>query len=213
MHGLPCSYPDAGQATKQAQAPSAAATPVSRSASQPLTPPSDLSQPNWNPELHVVDPAVLLLPSQGWDLHGDSDWEFAVLNGGSSAGCTSAVGHESEASIVGLFPVQQPSSDPFCDLSVYLSGRWTGAEQGLDFLDGTLKGYIDGFATGLHRPAFVHSRHWDASTRPLALLEATAVGQLYATVRMSPSDTILLRSIDNQLVQVQRSVRLNTQSL
>jgi hypothetical protein len=83
------------------------------------------------------------------------------------------------------------------------------AEQGLDLLDRVLKSYVDGVAQGSHRPHFIHHLNWDRDCRPLVLIEAAAVAQLYATVTLQ-ADAVLLRSIDTQLISLQRNVGFDT---
>jgi hypothetical protein len=92
-------------------------------------------------------------------------------------------------------------------LPVSLGDAWTSVEHGLDYIDHAIKGYVDGFATGLHRPPFIHFRDWDGARGPLTLVEAAAVAQLYKT-RTPASDSVLIRSIDAQLLQIQRNVGL-----
>lgn len=97
----------------------------------------------------------------------------------------------------------------FQGLSAHLTDKRVTAEQGLDLIDGVLKSYVDGVAQESRRPHFIHHLNWDNNHRPLVLIEATAVAQLYATVTMR-ADTVLLRSINTQLVSLQLNVSFDT---
>ncbi|KAK4233074.1 hypothetical protein C8A03DRAFT_39240, partial [Achaetomium macrosporum] len=88
------------------------------------------------------------------------------------------------------------------DLSSYLFGRGQSVGASLNFIDHVLKGYVDGLASGLSRPAFIHFRDWKDSRRRLALVEEAAVSQLYA-VRTPQSDPVLVRAIEARLLQIQ----------
>jgi hypothetical protein len=127
--------------------------------------------------------------------------------------------HCPSISSVGLLEEAGPASNPhfepsrkqspFQDLSSYLSKQWKTTQQGLDLIDHFFKANADNFATGLHRPPFVHFQDWDMATRPEFLCEAVSVGQLYLyTSRTAQSDAVLLRAIDTQLGQIQLKVCL-----
>ena len=95
------------------------------------------------------------------------------------------------------------------DLSGLLRNQWTTVEQGLNLIDGLIKSYVDGVAQGSHRPPFIHHCSWDHNRRPLVLVEAMAVAQLYATTTPQ-SDAVLLRSIQTQLISLQQTVSVNS---
>lgn len=102
---------------------------------------------------------------------------------------------------------QTRKQSPFQDLSSYLGEKWKTAQQGLDLIDRVLKANVDHFASGLHKPLFVHFQDWDMARRPAFLCEAVSVGQLYMyTSRTAQSDAVLLRAIDTQLSQIQLKV-------
>lgn len=208
VHALPCAYPQTEPLGANPTQP--AATPSSsRGVSFPLAPSSDLSRSHCASTFdHEAD-----FPNQQ-DLFSMAPW----VTDGSIEWQSEAPSFLNESYYVGGGPlaslyVPTGESNPSLAhasqiLPVYLGDAWTSVEHGLDYIDHAVKGVVDGFATGLRRPPFVHFRNWDGAGRPLALVEAAAVAQLYRT-RTPASDSVLIRSIDAQLVEIQRNVGFN----
>lgn len=234
VHALPCSYPPgvtaaavAGSAAtpgmnatdpvdvlSQQQLAGSDSGSVSRQAFFPLTPLSWASVQQ-NQQMNLSDTS-LSFHGQPWIHETGSSWPYQpVPTSAADAGEESTT---SSSSVDTSWKPSPPSShstpqhdqpdsttDAFQKLSIYISSRWASAEQGLDFMDRLLKEQVQGFATGQRRPYFIHPVHWTSTGRPLALIEATVVAQLYLT-RTPQSDPLLLRAIDTQLTQIQRSV-------
>jgi hypothetical protein len=238
VHALPCSYPPGVTAAAVA---GSAATPgmnatdpvdvlsqqqlagsdsgsVSRQAFFPLTPLSWASVEQ-NQQMNLSDTS-LSFHGQPWIHETGSSWPYQpVPTSAADAGEESTTSSSVDTSWKPSPPSShstpqhdQPDSttDAFQKLSIYISSRWASAEQGLDFMDRLLKEQVQGFATGQRRPYFIHPVHWTSTGRPLALIETTVVAQLYLT-RTPQSDPLLLRAIDTQLTQIQRSVSSHRQ--
>jgi hypothetical protein len=209
VHALPCAYPQTEPLGANSTQPAAAPSSY-RGVSLPLTPSSDLSRPHWastiSQEADLFNQQDLFSVA-GWVPDGSIEWQSEAPAFPNESYCVGD-GH-----LAPLYVPTGESNPPLANavqiLPVYLGDAWTSVDHGLDYIDHVVKGYVDGFATGLHRPLFIHFRNWDGAGRPLALVEAAAVAQLYKT-RTPFSDSVLIRSIDAQLLQIQRNVGFKT---
>ncbi|KAK4097278.1 hypothetical protein N658DRAFT_479203 [Parathielavia hyrcaniae] len=213
VHALPCAYPRTetgplGVGANPAQ-PAAMPSGTSSGVALPLTPSSDLSRPQWASESTIKPQADVpnqqdLFSVAGWVPDGSIDFLNEIY-------CSRSRPLASPPYV----PTGQSNPPPLANAShilpVSLGDAWTSVGHGLDYIDHVLKGYVDGFATGLQLPSFIHFRNWDGACRPLALVEAAAVAQLYRT-RTPASDPVLIRSIDAQLLQIQRNIARHTRA-
>ncbi|KAL2151658.1 hypothetical protein VTH82DRAFT_6756 [Thermothelomyces myriococcoides] len=143
--------------------------------------------------------------SGGWqDLFAIPDQGMASVDGSSS-------GTSLSNSSMAVSKPLSPERDPFLELSAYLSLRWTTAEQGFQLIDRELKSYVDGLPRGLRRMPFVHRRDWEESRRPLVLVEAMAVAQLYS-MRTPQCEPLLLQSIDERLIAIRKNLPTHTRA-
>ncbi|KAH6844724.1 hypothetical protein B0I37DRAFT_343250 [Chaetomium sp. MPI-CAGE-AT-0009] len=213
IHGLLCTYPHDGALHPTAPPNHALAVPLSTVAHQaPLTPSSTPPQPLWTPAVDQEPGLTASLNSfseASWVPDLPDDWRepFFLFNVGqgyaeiSSANVTAPVSTANNSQGT----TESSEVDSFQHPSVHLTDKWATAEQGLDLIDRVLKSYVDGVAQGVDRPPFIHHWHWDHGRRPLVLVEATAVAQLYTTTTPQ-SDAVLLRSINTQLLSLQRNL-------
>jgi hypothetical protein len=212
VHALLCTYPEGTRLGATSSSSHTLVVPSSNFAGySPLTPSSNPPQALWTsadsltPDL--ADPSAPFHEAgwvsdavRGWqeafsffdEAHSSSDGYLSIID-------TRPTHNNSESLIT-----RTAAPNSFQDLSAYLSDRWITAEDGLQLIEKALKAHIDGLARGLPPAFFIHFRDWDESGRPLMLSEAKVLAQLYAT-RTSDVDSLLFRSIDTQLLLIQRN--------
>ncbi|KAK4040433.1 hypothetical protein C8A01DRAFT_15677 [Parachaetomium inaequale] len=185
--------------------------PSTLAGSAPLTPASNTPQSLWAPGdaqgPGLTDP-LYPLSETGWVSDAVGDWEaFSFSDAvhgsaeGSLANIDALAAHSNSRSLI----PENATPDSFQGLSAYLGEKWRTAESGVEFIERVLKGHIDGLACGLPPALFIHFRDWDETRRPLVLSEAKVLAQIYAT-RTPDVDSLLSRSIDTQLLLIQRNV-------
>ncbi|KAK3306101.1 uncharacterized protein B0T15DRAFT_534337 [Chaetomium strumarium] len=216
VHGLVCVYPNSNSEGLRSTPNHQVAVPsASHAVTLPLTPSSDLSQPQsqqpeWRPLSQgdpLADPsACLSVPT--WL---PAEWQTDLLpfldEGYSSYSTELSLGGRMTPRLDGnAHLASRPKPSPFEDLSLFLGEKWKTAQQGLDFIDSVLNANVDNFVTGLRKPLFIHFRDWDMSQRPAALVEAVTVGQLYMYAIQTGQSDVVLRALDAQLAQIQLKV-------
>ncbi|KAL2127454.1 hypothetical protein VTI74DRAFT_10699 [Chaetomium olivicolor] len=216
VHSLLCTYPHVEKLDASSGTP-AFVSPSSLDVTLSLTPASDLSQPRWisgvDQDAHLINPNLFFL--DGWERYRDTKWntEAVSLLGNASdmpenvsTALTAEVDHNPS-----FLLAQDADGDSFQQLSAYLGKRWKTTEEGLDLIDQRLKGYVDNLAGRQRRPPFIHFQHWHQNGRPSTLNDAVAVAQLYAT-RTPQSESVLLKAIDSQLLQIQLKIPTNSRA-